>query len=314
MPRGHFGPRAQAIVGYLTGRLALSHRDVVEAMAALHGLSLGLGSVAAIQTQISRALEQPVKTARQYVHQQPVNQVDETGWPEGDKQKWMWIDATPRVTVFRVMRGRSQAEAREMIGKGFSGIVNTDRYAAYHWLDAHRRQLCWAHLKREFEAIKQRGGTSAEIGAGLLEEVRNLFDLWRQLQAGGSSREEFQQQTEPIQARVRELVERGASCEQTKTRRTCANLLNHEVSLWTFVREDGVEPINNNAERPLRRAVMWRRKSFGTQSESGSRFVERILTAVTSLRQQGRDVLEYLTSACESLTRGSNSICLLPDF
>src|SRR5262249_44309140 len=131
MPRGNFGPRAQAIVGYLTGRLALSHRDVVEAMAALHGLSLGLGSVAAIQTQVSQALEHPVKTARQYVHQQPVNQVDETGWPEGDKQKWMWIDVTPKVTVFQIFRGRGQAEAREMIGKGFSGIVNTDRYAAY---------------------------------------------------------------------------------------------------------------------------------------------------------------------------------------
>jgi transposase len=313
MPRGNFGPRAQAIVGYLTGRLALSHRDVVEAMAALHGLSLRLGSVAAIQTQVSRALEQPVKTAQQYVHQQPVNQVDETGWPEGDNQKWMWIDVTPKVTVFRILDGRGQAEARIVIGRGYLGTVNTDRYAAYHWVDAHRRQLCWAHLKREFEAIKQRGGTSAEIGAGLLEEVRDLFDLWRQLRAGSLSREEFQQQMEPIQARVRELVETGASCEQTKTRRTCANLLKHEVSLWTFVREEGVEPTNNNAERPLRRAVMWRRKSFGTQSESGSRFVERILTAITSLRQQGRDVLEYLTAACRAALGQPSACCLLPN-
>ena len=313
MPRGNFGPRTQAIVGYLTGRLALSHRDVVEAMEALHGLSLGLGSVAAIQNQVSQALEQPVKTARQYVYQQPVNQVDETGWPEGDKQKWMWIDVTPKVTVFQILRGRGQAEAREMIGKGFSGIVNTDRYAAYHWLDGHRRQLCWAHLKRELEAIKQRGGTSAEIGAGLLEEVRDLFDLWRRLRAGSLSREEFQQQMEPRQARVRELVETGASCEQTRTRRTCANLLKHELSLWTFVREEGVEPTNNNAERPLRRAVLWRRKSFGTQSESGSRFVERVLTVVTSLRQQGRDVLEYLTAACRATLGQPSACCLLPN-
>jgi len=313
MPRGSFGPRAQSIVGYLTGRLALSHRDVVEAMQSLHGLTLGLGSVSAIQRQVSQALEQPVKTARQYVQQQPVNHVDETGWPEGDKQKWMWIDATPKMTIFRILRGRGQAEAREMIGKGFPGIVNTDRYPGYHWLDAHRRQLCWAHLKREFEAIKQRGGTSAEIGAGLLEEVRDLFDLWRQLRAGGLSREEFQQQMEPIQSQVRELVERGASCEQTKTRRTCANLLKHEVSLWTFVREHGVEPTNNNAERSLRRAVMWRRKSFGTQSESGSRFVERILTAITSLRQQGRDVLEYLTAACRAALGQPSACCLLPN-
>jgi hypothetical protein len=313
MPSGCFGPRAQAVVGYLTGRLSLSHRDVVEVMETLHGLSLGLGTVAAIQQQVSNALERPVKTAQQYVHQQPVNHVDETGWPEGEKQKWLWINATPEVTLFRVMDGRGQTEAREIIGRGYLGTVNTDRYAAYHWVDAHRRQLCWAHLKREFEAIKQRGGISAEIGAGLLEEVRDLFDLWRQLRAGSLSREEFQQQMEPIQAHVRELVERGASCEQAKTRRTCANLLNHEVSLWTFVREQGVEPTNNNAERPLRRAVMWRRKSFGTQSESGSRFVERILTAITSLRQQGRDVLEYLTAACRAALGQPSACCLLPN-
>jgi transposase len=313
MPLGCFGPRAQAVVGYLTGRLALSHRDVVEAIETLHGLGLGLGTVAAIQQQVSNALEQPVKTARQYVHQQPVNHVDETGWPEGDKQKWLWINATPEVTVFHIMNGRGKVEAREVIGKGYLGTVNTDRYAAYHSVDSHRRQLCWAHLKREFEAIKERGAASAEIGEGLLEQVKALFDLWRQLRAGKLSREEFQQEMEPVQARAKELVQRGASCDQAKTRRTCENLLKHEVSLWTFVRERGVEPTNNNAERPLRRAVLWRRKSFGTQSEKGSRFVERILTVVTSLRQQGRDVLGYLTTVCESVNGKNGSICLLPD-
>jgi hypothetical protein len=313
MPRGGFGPRAQAIVGYLTGRLSISHRDVVEAMEALHGLRLGLGRISAIQDQVSKALGRPVETARQYVHQQPVNHLDETGWPESEKQKWMWIDVTPKVTVFRILGGRGQTEAREVIGKGFSGIINTDRYAAYHWVDAHRRQLCWAHLKREFEAIKQRGAASAEIGEGLLEQVKALFDLWRQLRAGKLSREEFQQEMEPVQALAKELVQRGASCDQAKTWRTCENLLKHEVSLWTFVREEGVEPTNNNAERPLRRAVLWRRKSFGTQSESGSRFVERILTAVTTLRQQQRDVLEYLTAVCKAAIGQPAVCCLLPD-
>jgi len=206
MPSGCIGPRAQAVIGYLTGRLALSHRDVVEAMEALHGLSLSLGSVSAIQQQVSRALEQPVKTARQYVHQQPVNHVDETGWPEGGKQKWLWINATPRATVFRIMIGRGQAEAREVIGRGYLGTVNTDRYAAYNWVDAHRRQLCWAHLKREFEAIKERGGASAEIGERLGEEVKAIFGLWHELRAGSLNREEFQQKMEPIQARVRNLL------------------------------------------------------------------------------------------------------------
>src|SRR5262245_46280586 len=313
MPRGCFGPRIQAIVGYLTGRLALSHRDVAEGMEVLHGLSLGLGSVAAIQRQVSNALEQPVETARRYVHQQPVNHLDETRWPEGKKDRWMWIDVTPQVSVFRILKGRGRTEAREMIGKGFAGIVSTDRYAAYHWLDGHRRQMCWAHLKRDILAIKERGATSAEIGEGLMKQVQEIFKAWRALKAGSLNREAFQREMEPIQAQINELIGKGATCDQERTRRTCENLLKHEVSLWTFVREEGVEPTNNSAERALRRAVLWRRKSFGTQSEGGSRFVERVLTAVTTLRQQQRDVLGYLTAVCQAALGQSSACCLLPN-
>jgi len=313
MPCGSFGARAQAVVSYVTGRLGLSHRDVVEAMEALHGLKLSLGSVSAIQQQVAQALEQPVQTAQRYVYQQPVNHVDETTWPEGDKQKWLWIDATAQVTIFRILGGRGKAEAKQVIGKGYEGTVNTDRYAAYHWVDEYRRQMCWAHLKRDFQAIKDRGGVSAEIGESLLEEVEKIFKAWHELKDGSPGREQFRQEMEPIQTRVRELFQQGAACEQAKTRGTCENLLKQEVSLWTFVREEGVEPTNNNAERPLRRAVIWRRKSFGTQSEKGSRFVERILTVVTTLRQQGRDVLDYLTAACASATQERGAICLIPD-
>jgi transposase len=178
LPSGSFGPRAQAIVAYLTGRLGLSHRDVMEAIDALHGLKLGLGSVSAIQRRVSNALDRPVKTARQYIHQQPVNHVDETGWPEGENQKWLWINAAAEVPVFTLLKGRGQAEAREVIGRGFLGIVNTDRYAAYHWIDARRRQLCWAHLKREFLAISERGGaSSAEINSSIAI-MKNSSVLW----------------------------------------------------------------------------------------------------------------------------------------
>jgi len=122
------------------------------------------------------------------------------------------------VTIFRILGGRGRAEAREIIGRGFSGIVNTDRYAAYHWVDEYRRQMCWAHLKREFLAIKDRGGVSAEIGENLLEEVTKIFKAWHELKDGSLSREQFRQEIEPIQTRVRELFEQGASCEQAKTR------------------------------------------------------------------------------------------------
>lgn len=118
---------------------------------------------------------------------------------------------------------------------------------------------------------------------------------------------------QPIQKRVGELLREGSTLAHAKTRRTCENILKLEAALWTFVHTEGVEPTNNLAERLLRRAVLWRRRSFGTQSEAGSRFVERTLTAITTLRQQKRDVLDYLTEACAAAIRGEKAPSLLPD-
>jgi transposase len=65
-------------------------------------------------------------------------------------------------------------------------------------------------------------------------------------------------------------------------------LLAVEPALWTFVRVQGVEPTNNHIERLLRPAVLWRKRSFGSQSEAGCRWVERLLTVVQTRRLQGR--------------------------
>jgi len=173
-----FGPRVQAVVGYLTGRLGLFHRDVVEAMETIHGEEIGLGSVAALQQQVSAALAQPVATAQDFVVRESLHHVDETGWPEGERLKWLWIHATPEVPVFTIRPGRTKEAAQEILGRKFTGVVNTDRYNAYHWVGESKRQLCWAHLKREFHAIKERGEKSAEIGEGLLIEVSQLFGHW----------------------------------------------------------------------------------------------------------------------------------------
>jgi transposase len=197
MPVGSFGPRVQAIVGYLTGRLGLSHRDVIETLEALYGLEIGLGTIAALQQQLSAALAQPVETAEKFAHRQVVHHVDETGWAENNKQKWLWIHATPEVTVFKIQPGRGKKDALAVLGLKYAGVANTDRYNAYHWMDEGKRQLCWAHLKREAQAISERGGKSAEIGQGLLTEVKNLFECWYQLRERRIEWEAFQTTMEP---------------------------------------------------------------------------------------------------------------------
>jgi transposase len=307
-----FGPRAQAVVGYLTGRLGASHRDVVEAMSVLYGLTIGTGSVSAIQRQVSTALAAPAAEAARFVRQQLAQHVDETGWRECGLRKWLWVNAAADVTAFEVLEGRGGDEARQVIDTEAKGIITTDRYWSYNWLNARRRQVCWAHLRRDFQAMVDRGGESGATGEALLKQVGQLFKLWHKARDGDLSRARLASAMKAVRRRVKKLLEAGARSPQKKTARTCVNILKVERSLWTFVRVEGVEPTNNAAERALRRAVLWRRKSFGTQSAEGSRFVGRVLTAVESLRQQGRDVLEYLTGVCRGALSGEAGEGLIP--
>jgi len=312
MPTGSFGPRLQATAGFLSGRSGASHREGQEVLAALFHADVSLGSIPALEQAVSEALAHPVAEATRYVQQQPVRNADETGWREKTKRLWLWVSATPLVTVFRVLAVRGAAGAKELLGDDGLGVVGTDRWAAYNWLDPRRRQLCWAHLKRDFMAFLARGGESAPIGQALLADERQLFALWYRVRDGTLAWADFQVAMLPVMERVGSLLHEGAEGAEKRTGRTCRNLLKLEVALWTFVWEADVEPTNNSAERPLRRAVLWRRRSFGTQSAAGSHFVERILTAVTTLRQQQRDVLDYLTAACAAVLCGDKPPSLLP--
>lgn len=313
IPAGSFGPRLQALVGYLTGRIGVSQRDVTEILYTLFHTELSLGSIPAQEDQVSAALAAAVQAAQTYVQNQPVQNVDETHWPEKTKRAWLWISTTPLVTLFLVIATRGAKGAQQLLGSAVKSIVGSDRWSGYTWLDPVRRQVCWAHLKRDFQAWVERGGESERIGRALLEQIEKMFGLWHRVRDGTLNRADFQTAMQPIQVHVGDLLREGATLTCDKTRRTCANILKLEVALWTFVRVEGVEPTNNSAERGLRRAVLWRRRSFGTHSEDGSRFVERILTAVTTLRQQHRDVLDYLTEACAAAMRGDTAPSLLPD-
>jgi transposase len=312
MPEGSFGPRVQATVGYLTGRIGASHREVQEILATLCQTEVSVGSITALEQAVSTALVTPVAEAEQYVQRQPVRNADETSWWEKTKRRWLWISVTPLVTIFRLLKTRGAKGAKEVLGAEVWGTIGTDHYAGYHWIDPHQRQLCWAHLKREFVAWSQRTGETARVGLALLAVEKQLFTSWYRVRDGTLAWADLQVTMLLLMARVHTLLEEGTAGADAKAQGTCRNLLKREAALWTFVWEPGVEPTNNSAERLLRRAVLWRRRSFGTQSEAGSQFVERILTAVTTLRQQRRDVLDYLTDACAGAICKKPAPSLLP--
>lgn len=313
MPAGSFGPRLQATTGYLSGRFGVSRRDTQEMLATLFQVEMGLGSVPAQEQRLSDALAEPVREAQDFLRQQPVVNVDETSWQEANQTCWLWAGSTPAVTVFQLHHTRGNEGVKRLIGAAYAGIVGSDRWSAYNWLDDPQRQLCWSHLRRDFQALVDRGGDSALIGQPLLVQVEQMFSLWHQLQEGILNRSAFQEAIQSVRREVECLLEIGIlAVKNAKTKATCGNILKRKEALWTFVDREGVEPTNNAAERALRRPVIWRRRSFGTQSEAGSRFVERIQTAVTSLRQQHRDVLDFLTQACQAAISGTDPPSLLP--
>ena len=202
--------------------------------------------------------------------------------------------------------------ARALLGEPFSGILVTDRYSAYSWYPVRWRQLCWAHLLRDCEALRGRGGASEEIGKALLAQAHQMLTWWHRVRLGPLHRSTFRSYMTPLRREVERLLEAGRRCGVPKTAGTCRDILKRREALWTFVQLDGVEPTNNAAERSIRPGVQWRKGSFGTQSEAGSRFVETMLTVVATLKQQQRNILAYLTAACEAALRGEAAPSLLP--
>jgi transposase len=311
-PTGSFGPRIQAITGLLVGRYMVSRRDVREMLATLFQVEMGLGSVSNQEADISAVLAEPVAEAQAHVQQQQLVNVDETSWAKHNRKQWLWTATTPLVTIFLIMASRSAAAAKQLLGQQIAAVIGSDRFSAYSWLDSSQRQVCWAHLLRDFQAFVERKGESAMIGHALLHQASHMFGLWYRVRAGTLSHGDFQVAISPIRQEIDYWLQLGTSADHAKTVSTCRNIRKVAPALWTFVHTPGVEPTNNAAERALRRGVMWRKRSFGSQSERGLRFTERILTVVTTLRQQNRDVLAYLTAACEAQHLGLPPPSLLP--
>jgi len=292
--------------------MSLSQRDIAEGMAALYHVEIAVGSIPAVQVAISEALAKPVEAAQKYIQEQSAVNVDKTGGRQANKRAWLWLAATPRVAIFLVLKTRGAQGVHSLLGDRFNGIVGPDRWSAYNWCEPKRRQLCWAHLIRDFQTRVDRGDESARIGRALLMQAKDLFRLWQRVRDGTLLHTAFAAEAEPIRTKVHQLLLEGAELEQAQTQQTCRNLLKVEDALWTFVTVAGIEPTNNLAERSLRRAVLWRKRSFGTQSTTGSLFVARILTTVTTLRMQQRDVLDFLTEACAAANLQQNQPSLLP--
>jgi transposase len=301
-----------AALAYLSGCHHLSKRGVQEVVAGLFGLAVGLGTVTQVEQEMSHALAPAHAEARQAVQAAASKHVDETGWKRAGQRCWLWTAATTTVAYFLIQARRGWDALKALVGDTVAGIVHSDRWSAYNRIPVGQRQLCWAHLKRDFQQCVDRGGPATAIGHDGLTVVAVVFEAWYAFRGGGIDRAGLQAELAPIRVALGAVLADGCGCADAKVATFCHNLLGLEPALWTFVAIEGVEPTNNHAERVLRRGVLWRKRAFGCHSEAGCRFVERILTVVQTLRLQQRDVLDYLHQALRAHRTGLPIPKLLP--
>jgi transposase len=304
LPPGAFGPRLEAAVATLAVRNRISRRDTIELVRELFGARLSVGSIDAILGRASTALRLPYQELLYHIRAAPAVNIDETGWRTGGRRRTLWGALTGRAAVFRIAPGRHEREAKALLSDGFAGIVSSDRWWAYDYLDPEQRQVCWAHLVRDFTAHSEGLGLQKEFGEAGLALAGRLFAAWGEYRTAGD-REQLAARVAPVKKELRTLLE-AATHKSPRTRRHrifAKNLLKLWPALWTFVSLPGVEPTNNHAERGLRGAVILRKLSLGTQSEGGERTIERLLSASVTCRLQDRSLFVYLSELLAASSR-----------
>lgn len=292
------GPRLSAALCFLSSFVHGSRRAIEQVCREVLGMELSLGSISAREKEMTEALAGAYEQVQQRVRRAHVKNVDETGWQRAGR--WLWVAATADSALFRIDRGRNWHGLQNLLGELVQGTICSDRHGLYERLKIKRRGICWAHLKRDFQRWIDRGGPTVWLGEQGLGISKEVFALDRQLREGRISRRMLLRRLTPLRQRLRELLQRGIDSGVKKAKYFCRNLLKVFDGLWTFARVPGLEPTNNHAERMLRPGVIWRKTCFGSHSDGGCRYVERMLSVVQTLRLRGRSVLDFLTTALHS--------------
>jgi transposase len=305
IPSYAFGPRLMAVVAMLTGVYHLSRRQTVRLLWELLGVRVSLGSVSAIEKRVSGSVEPAVDEAWEAARSSAVKHADGTSWLRAGVMLSLWVVATAAVTVFKVLdNGQNDTLRVELFGR-VRGILVSDRATALKFWAMARRQICWAHLVRKFVSFAERDGPAGKIGQELLEYTGLLFEYWSLFRRGRLSRATLLARMAPVRRQVEALLERAVGAKVRGLSGSCEDILEHRAALWTFLEREGVEPTNNHAERELRAFVLWRRRSFGSQSKRGDLFATRMMTIAHTARKQGRDVLTFLAACCAPRPNGA---------
>ena len=299
VPQSQAGPRLVALTALLMGCFKQSKRRVALFLEQVLNQPCSPGWVVKLQNQATAALTPPYQELAGQLPTERVLGIDESPTKQARLKSWLWTFVADTYTVFALRTTRAATVLQDLLTGDFDGVVNCDR-AKMYW-NVGRPQWCWAHLKRDFQALIDHPDRQVKrLGHDLMRPTRELFRHWARCRDGTITRRGLLCLMRPIREEINGLLLRGAFSGNAKLIGMCAPLYDHRDWLWTYLDIEGIEPTNNASERALRPAVIWRRLSFGTQSAQGSRFVETILTVVETCHKQSRNSFDYLTAAIQA--------------
>ena len=305
VPDSAFGPRLMGLFATLTGVLHVAKREAIQLIKDLYDVDIGLGSAPNIEERVAKALD-PVYNR---IHTLVVGgafcrHFDETTWRDSGKRRYVWVASCSMAAFFKLHTNRSREAFEELVGENASGFASvTDRYAVYTTI-GKLHQYCLAHIIRDFRRYAERDGPDSRIGEALVREFGRVCGIHKDYREGKISLEQRNIRIGHCKRQVEFWLDDGFANGSDKLSGLCKNLLDNFSKLWTFTRIPGMEPTNNLAERDLRKLVVWRKKSCGTQSDRGQRFVERITSIAETIRRHGQNTLRFIQDAVAKFFSG----------
>lgn len=310
-----FGPRLHAAIAYLTAVHRVSRRGISEIMTTLFGIEISTGAVCEANNRVSEACGPVVGAIKRYVASATTLNIDETGWKNKGARRYLWCFVAPMAVLFHISESRGAKVLKEILGETFAGIIGSDDHSAYNSYHKHGlRQLCWAHLIRKLKALRDDGSSRFALcfAKNMLEEIGSIIAFWHAFQESGGSREQLLLDTAPMRRRMYDYCDIFLGCPDDQVRTRAKRTLANWEHLFTFLMYEGVEPTNNIAERAIRPSVQWRKLCFGSQSDTGERFTERLLTVIGTCRMHGVNSFHFLSEVVSAAFSGKRSLADLP--
>jgi len=315
VPYSAFGPKLMGLVSTLTGAFHLAKREAIQLIKDLYDIDISVGSIPNIEERVSKALDPTYQEIHDFVLESHFTKhFDETTWRDQGKRHYVWIASCDKAAFYMIDRYRNNLAFQKLIkNKNLQdkGTVS-DRYAVYKGLGKHH-QYCLAHLIRDFKGYGERDGPDKKVGKALEKILAKACSVHRKYKRGKITLAQRNRRLAFARKKAEFWLYEGLANGSGKLSGLCNRLLDEFDKLWTFAKHLHIDPTNNMGERDLRKMVIWRKKSYGTRSSRGKRFVERITTIIQTLRKKKKNALKYIQQSLISFYQGEKAPQICPE-